>query len=73
LQAAAKAGDIDAKAELDKINAAPGARTDSFIFWCVTYTTPAVWLLEVVMQLISFKFFWLITASICFTLSFTNA
>lgn len=73
LQAAAKAGDIDAKAELDKIKSDPGARTDSFIFWSMTYITPALWLLMLVMQIMTFKFFWVITAGICFTLSFTNA
>lgn len=73
LQAAAQAGDEDAKNELLKLENTPGAKTDQRIFWSALYLTPLVWLGLILTQIISFHFFWMITSGICFTLSFTNA
>lgn len=73
LQAAAQSGDVDAKQKLEKLENTPGAKTDSRIFWSALYLAPIVWAFFIFGQLMSFKFFWLITAVICFTLSFTNA
>lgn len=73
LEAAAKAGDEDAKRQLEKQTSTPGAKTDSWVFWTTLYTTPIIWALFVFGQIISFHLFWIITASICLTLSLTNA
>lgn len=48
-------------------------RTDSFIFWTALYLYPMVWLVFGFMDLVGFKFLWLILTVICFTLAFTNA
>ena len=71
--AAAKAGDEDARRELDKLESTAGAKTDSWVFWTTLYMTPVIWAFFVFGQILSFHFFWMITASICFTLSLTNA
>jgi len=48
-------------------------RTDSFVFWMALYAYPIVWLFFGFIDLMSFKFLWIILCGICFTLSFTNA
>ena len=73
LKAAAAAGDPDAKEQLQKLENQPGVRTDAWIFWTALYVTPVIWFFLIFGQLLSFRFFWFITASICLSLSFANA
>ena len=47
--------------------------TDSYVFWTALYLTPLVWGFFFIVELFSFKFFWMVAISICFSLSFTNA
>ena len=51
----------------------PIGRTDSFVFWSALYGYPVAWLLFGFIQFVSFRLFWLILCSLCFSLSFTNA
>ncbi|CDW83157.1 protein fam18b1-like [Stylonychia lemnae] len=46
--------------------------TDSWVFWSALYLTPIIWGLCAVMDLLSFKFFWMNVAIICGTLSSIN-
>ena len=64
------AGDVEAK-EREARNAV--GQTDSKIFWMGTYGAPLIWGILFVKQLWSFSFLWMVTASICFSLSMTNA
>lgn len=48
-------------------------KTDSFVFWTALYCYPLVWLFFGLLDLLSFKFLWIILCGICFTLSFMNA
>ena len=64
---------MDAKKELEKLESNTGAKMDSWVFWTALYATPIIWMVFVFGQIISFHFFWCITASICLTLSLTNA
>ena len=75
LQAAEKTGDFDEIERLKKagLNKAKVGATDSYVFWSALYLTPAIWAFFLLMEIFSFKFFWMITAGICFSLSFTNA
>ena len=70
-QLAAHAGDPLAQEKMKR--AEQENSTDSKVFWTALYVTPLVWMWFMFMQLISLRFFWLITAMICFTLAFTNA
>ena len=51
----------------------PVGRTDSFVFWAALYAYPMVWFIFGLIDLISFKIFWVNLCVLCFTLSFTNA
>lgn len=51
----------------------PVGRTDSFVFWSALYAYPIAWFVFGLLDLISFKVFWVNLCIICFTLSFTNA
>lgn len=51
----------------------PIGRTDSFVFWTALYGYPLVWGFFCFMDLIGFKFFWLILSGLCFSLALTNA
>ena len=75
LEAAEKTGDFDEIERLKKrgLEKARVGATDSYVFWTALYLTPAAWAFFLLMEIFSFKFFWMITAGICFSLSFTNA
>lgn len=46
--------------------------TDSFVFWTALYVTPVIWSLFAIMDLLSFKFFWLNVCAINIVLSSSN-
>lgn len=46
--------------------------TDSFVFWTALYATPVVWGFFALMDLLSFKFFWVNVCVICVVLSSAN-
>ena len=58
---------------MEAAEAARVGKSDSRIFWTGTYSAPAIWFILLLMQIMKFNFFWMVTASICFSLSFTNA
>ena len=51
----------------------PVGRTDSFVFWTALYGYPLVWMLFALMELLSFKFLWLILCCLVCSMAFTNA
>ena len=75
LKAAEQTGDVDEVERLKKagLKRPKVGATDSYVFWSALYLTPAIWAFFLLMEVFSFKFFWMITAGICFSLSFTNA
>ena len=69
-------GDNDAAERLRKeeeSNESKVGKTDSRVFWTALYVTPVIWAFLCIMQLLSFRIFWLNTAGVCFALSLTNA
>lgn len=46
--------------------------TDSFVFWTALYATPVIWIFFALMDLLSFKFFWLNVCAINFVLTSSN-
>lgn len=46
--------------------------TDSFVFWTALYMTPVIWGFFALMDLLSFKFFWMNVCIICIVLSSAN-
>jgi hypothetical protein len=46
--------------------------TDSFVFWTGLYVTPLIWGFFGLMDLFSFKFFWVNVCGICIVLSSAN-
>ena len=50
----------------------PQGKTDSFVFWTWLYVTPVVWAVFAVLELLSFKPVWVMTAIICGVMSGTN-
>ena len=75
LQAALQVGDVDEVERLKKqgLKRAEVGATDSYIFWTALYLTPMAWAFFFIVELFSFKFFWMVATGVCFSLSFMNA
>ena len=75
LKAAEEVADHDEIEKLKKqgLKTAEVGATDSYIFWSALYLTPVVWAFFFIVELFSFKFFWMVATGVCFSLSFMNA
>ena len=47
--------------------------TDATVFWAGLYSFPIFWIVMILVELITLKFFWVYLCIVCFCMSITNA